>query len=107
MSTLDPNYLSHLSHLARLDLSEEEIIRYSGQLSSVVDYVEQLSQVSTSDTTELKGVTGQTNVLAEDMPRAKNDPGAVSPEAILTSAPAQEEGFLVVRAVLGDELVEA
>ena len=103
MSELTPQSISHLARLARLDITPEEQDRYASQLSSVVEYIEQLSAVDTSAITELRGVTGLVNVLAADQVREETDLCNVSTADLLAGAPVSEDSFYVVRAVLGDE----
>lgn len=109
MNELSSDAISHLGHLARVELTAEESTRFAGQLSSVVKYIEQLSQVDTSAITQIKGVTGMHNVLAADRERTPTDPCAVSRDELLSGAPAHVEGYIEVRAVLGDgdEVVSA
>ncbi len=58
--------IKHIAHLARLDLSEEELKMYGEQLSSVLKYIEQLQEVDTEDIEPTAQVTGLENVLRED-----------------------------------------
>ncbi|MFO8007795.1 MAG: Asp-tRNA(Asn)/Glu-tRNA(Gln) amidotransferase subunit GatC [Candidatus Brocadiia bacterium] len=39
----------HAAHLSRLELSEEELDRFAGQLDSILAYVEKLNELDTSD----------------------------------------------------------
>ena len=106
MTELSPENIFHLSHLARLDLSEEERVRYAKQLSSVVGYIEKLSEVATDRVSELRGVTGQLNVMAADDSRLEKDALEVEREDLLRGAPVHDGEFYVVRAVLSDENAE-
>jgi len=100
MSTLSPENIYHLGHLARLDLTEEEQVRYAEQLTSVVGYVEKLAAIPVETQTEGRGVTGMVNVLAADQPRSKDDLANASREDILAGAPLHTQEFFIVRAVL-------
>lgn len=55
-----------IATLARLELSEKEIEEITPQLSDIIGYIEQLSEVDTSDVLATAQVTGQTNVFRED-----------------------------------------
>ena len=55
-----------VAKLANLPLSSEEEEKYSEQLSKILDYIEQLNQVNTSDVEPTFNVSGQENVMAED-----------------------------------------
>jgi aspartyl-tRNA(Asn)/glutamyl-tRNA(Gln) amidotransferase subunit C len=105
-AVLRPDDVLHLARLARLELSEEEIARYSPQLSSVVAYVEQVGElaVSRSDgSVAPSGLSGQYNVLAADTPRADSDLLAVDSSRLVGEAPVHDRQFFAVRAVLGEE----
>ena len=40
--------IEHVARLARLQLSHEEIVKYQAELSSIIDYIEQLKPVDAS-----------------------------------------------------------
>lgn len=107
MPELTPQDIQHLGRLARLELTSEEGGRFASQLSSVVGYIEQLSEVNTDSVAQITGVTGLSNVLAADQVRSANDLCAVRREDLLAGAPASQDGSIIVRAVLGDEVVGA
>jgi aspartyl-tRNA(Asn)/glutamyl-tRNA(Gln) amidotransferase subunit C len=107
MSQLSSQDIQHLGRLARLNLTQEEQERFAPQLSAVVEYIEQLKEVDTSAITQVKGVTGMHNVLADDVVRSSDDQIAVSREALLAGAPAAKNTLFLVRAVLGEEVTGA
>lgn len=59
--------IKHIADLARLELTEEEVKEITPQLSDIIDYIEQLKEVDTSNTEATAQVTGQTNVLRQDL----------------------------------------
>jgi aspartyl-tRNA(Asn)/glutamyl-tRNA(Gln) amidotransferase subunit C len=103
MAELSGEDIAHLGHLARLELTDEETVRFSGQLSKIVEYVEQLAQVDTKEIHDLFGVTGKQNVLAQDVPRSKTDPLEITREAGLKGAPSSDGEFILVKAVFENE----
>ena len=60
------NQIKHIADLARLELSDEETELYGGQLSDILNYVDQLKEVDTMDVEPTAQVTGMVNVLRED-----------------------------------------
>ena len=81
----------HIARLARLALSEEEVQRYSQQLSDILVYADRLRQVDTSDIPPTASVLPVRNVLREDV----SHPG-LSPADLLRNAPESiEEQFRV------------
>jgi aspartyl-tRNA(Asn)/glutamyl-tRNA(Gln) amidotransferase subunit C len=66
MAKLSRADILKLAQLARLDLTQEEIEEYSDELSSILQYVEQLQAVDVSDLMPTNQVSGLTNVTRED-----------------------------------------
>ncbi len=58
--------VKHIAQLARLGLSDEEISKFSAQLSSILDYVAQLEEVDVKNVEPTSQVTGLKNVLRKD-----------------------------------------
>lgn len=58
--------IEHIAKLSRLELSDEEIMRYGEQLTGILNYVSQLSQVDTSQIEPTAQVTGLKDVFRED-----------------------------------------
>jgi aspartyl-tRNA(Asn)/glutamyl-tRNA(Gln) amidotransferase subunit C len=77
-------------------LTKDEIQRFKQEISSILEYVEQLRAVDVSGLLPTHQVTGLTNVTRPDEVR---DYGAPA-EAWLANAPATEGGYIKVRRVL-------
>ena len=92
MPTLD---VARLAHLARLDLSADELAAYHAQLEQIVAYVQQLEQVDTGNCDPLAHPLPITDVLRSDAPR-----DGLSTDEALRNAPARHEGFFKVPTVL-------
>jgi len=58
--------IEHIALLARLGLTSEEKKKYAEQLSSILDYVEQLKEVNTDGIEPTAQVTGLENVMRQD-----------------------------------------
>lgn len=104
MPTLSSDDIRSLSRLARLQLTPDEEQSFAGQLSEIVNYVDQLSHVNTSTVGQLAGVTGLRNILASDTARSDTDPLAVDRERLLAGVPRIHNGLIQVRAVLVQSL---
>ncbi|MFQ5988247.1 MAG: Asp-tRNA(Asn)/Glu-tRNA(Gln) amidotransferase subunit GatC [Dehalococcoidia bacterium] len=87
--------VKHIALLARLGLSEEEMERFGGQLSNILENFEVLKQVDTSDVPPTAYPISLENVVREDEAAP-----SFSQSEILANAPRQEEGCFRVRAVL-------
>ncbi len=93
---LERKDVEHIAALAHLGLEESEIETFRDQLSSVLDYVGQLSEVDTRGVEPTAHITGVSNVLRED---AVKDCDPSTREALLKAAPAREGDYIKVKAV--------
>ena len=89
--------VAQVALLARLEISEDQLDRLTGELGKIVDYVQQLSELDTDDVLPMAHAADLHNVLADDEPR----PGLDREEA-LANAPKRDEQCYRVPAVLGD-----
>jgi len=85
----------HIARLARVDLTEEEITRFSEQLSNLLENFEVLQQVDTTDVPPTAQSVALQSVMRED----KVTP-SLPPDDILANAPRREGDCFRVRAVL-------
>jgi len=88
--------VEHIALLARLGLTETEKEKFAGQLSSILDYVEQLKEVDTNGVESTAQVTGEENVMREDEV-------AVWPKAemaeLIKMAPEHEDNLVKTKSV--------
>lgn len=87
-----------IADLARLELSDEEIERYTTQLSAILDYFTLLQEVDTSHIEPTASVLPLRSVMREDVVQP-----ALPVEDVLKNAPDQDEKQFKVSAVLGDD----
>ena len=85
----------HIADLARLKLTEEEVLRYTEQLSAVLDYAARLKEIDTTH------IAPTSSVLPFKAPLRRDEPRSCPPrERILANAPDQEDGMFRVPPVL-------
>jgi aspartyl-tRNA(Asn)/glutamyl-tRNA(Gln) amidotransferase subunit C len=89
--------VEHVAHLARLSFSEEEKARLTTQLNSILEYMDQLNALDTSNVEPLSHVIELQNVFRPD----RQVPG-VSRDTALQNAPAHSDEFFKVPKVIGD-----
>jgi len=87
--------VKHVAKLSRLGLTDEEITKYSEQLSSVLDYISKLNEVDTDKVESTSQVTGLKNVLRKDEVKE-----SLSQENALSSSTHAENGYFKVKAVI-------
>lgn len=92
---LDRDTVEHIAALARIGLSEEEIELMREQLSSILDHIASLQDVDTDDIPPTAQVIQLHNVMRDDVVQP-----SLPREAVLANAPATEDGYLKVNAVL-------
>jgi aspartyl-tRNA(Asn)/glutamyl-tRNA(Gln) amidotransferase subunit C len=88
----------HIATLCRLGVSEEDVDRFSEQLSNILENFEVLKQVDTTNVPPTAQSIPLQNVLRED----KVTP-SLPPEDVLTNAPRREGDSFRVKAVLEDQ----
>jgi len=85
----------HIARLARVALTEEEIDRFSEQLSKLLDHFEVLQQVDTADVPPTAQSIDLQSVMREDAVRP-----SLLPDDVLANAPHREEDSFRVKPVL-------
>jgi aspartyl-tRNA(Asn)/glutamyl-tRNA(Gln) amidotransferase subunit C len=97
MADLTRDDVLKLARLARLTITEEEIEKYRAELSEILGYVEQLSQVDVTGLEPTTQVTGLTNVMREDI---VEDYGA-TPDDLLRIVPETQDRQIKVKRMVG------
>lgn len=64
---LNKKDIEHIAKLARLELTEAELEKYGTQLSGVLSYIDQLSEVNTNGVEPTAQVTGLENIFRQDV----------------------------------------
>jgi aspartyl-tRNA(Asn)/glutamyl-tRNA(Gln) amidotransferase subunit C len=83
----------HVAKLARLELTEDELERFAGQLSAILEAVGKVSELDLADVEPTLHPLELSNVFAEDEPRPP-----LSVEEALANAPDREDGAFRVPA---------
>lgn len=93
--SLDKATVARIAHLARIKVPEDEQDHLAGELSRILDFVEQLAEVDT------EGVQPMTSVVAQKLRRR---PDVVTDgdirDKVLANAPDGAEGFFAVPKVI-------
>jgi len=85
----------HISHLARLKPTDDEIHLFSEQLSAILAYVEQLDEVDTTEVAPTAHALPIRNVFRADEPGT-----SLTPDRALANAPQRDGSFFGVPKVL-------
>lgn len=92
---LSPDEVRHIARLIRLGLDEDDVERFSRQLSTILENFEVLREVDTTDVPPTSHSVAIDNVFRDDEVAPSLAPGEV-----LANAPREEDGCFRVRAVL-------
>ena len=94
ISTAD---VAHVARLARLELSPEELRRYTEQLAAVLDHAADVAALDTAGVEETAHPLPLVNVLRDDVPVP-----CLEREEVLAQAPETERGRFRVPRILGE-----
>ncbi len=87
--------IGHVSRLARLKLSPDEVPEIREKLSSIFEYIGQLNTVDTSSVEPIFQTTGLASALREDVVEEKDK------TLLLEQVPNTKNNFVKVGSVLG------
>jgi aspartyl-tRNA(Asn)/glutamyl-tRNA(Gln) amidotransferase subunit C len=88
---IDREQVLHVARLARLQLSDEEVERMSGELSGILEHIEKIGELDLEGVPPTSHVVEMTNALRADEPRP-----SWPRETMLDAAPAvRDDGFEV------------
>ncbi len=94
---IDQNQVRKVAKLSRLDLTEDEVEEFTGQLSAILEYVEKMNELDTAGVEPLAHCLPVSNVLREDS--AKESLGT---EKVLANAPQRDDEFFKLPKILDD-----
>lgn len=90
--------VAHVAHLARLELTDEEIDLFTGQLAAVLEHAEDVEALDTEGVAPTAHPLPLKNVLRADEPRPSVDRAEV-----FAMAPSAEDDRFRVPRILGEE----
>ena len=96
--SIDRETVDHVAKLARLALTDGERETLRAQLSSILGHINAIGEADTSGVPAAANILPMTNVLASDTSRP-----STPPTSLLENAPAREESYFRVRAVLEED----
>lgn len=94
---IDEAQVRHVAKLSRLDLTDDEVGRLSGELSAIVEYIEKLNELDVEGVEPLAHCLPIHNVFREDVVKE-----SLSNEEALSNAPQRHDEYFKVPKVLDD-----
>ncbi len=98
MTRITDGEVRHVAKLARLQLSDEEVATLTGQLEVILEHSGAISAIDTQGIEPTSHPLAMTNVLRDDVVKE-----SLSQEAVLSNAPAAENGRFKVPQIVGDD----
>ena len=95
---IDETQVRHVAKLARLDLTDDEVARFSAQLSDILGYVEKLNELDTDSVEPLAHCLPMHNVFRED-----DVTESLDTTLALKNAPQRFETFFKVPKILNED----
>lgn len=95
---LSTDAVAKVARLARLDLTEAELERATGQLGDMLDHFAEIDALDLSDVEPMNQPYPHVNVLRDDVERPTLDR-----DEVLASAPKSEDGRFWVPPILGGD----
>ena len=91
MAGISKDEVVHVARLARLELSDEEVVRFQGQLSAILESVSKVSELDLSDVPPTAHPLEIANAWREDEPR----PSLTHEEAFANAPDRDDDHFRV------------
>ena len=90
--------VEYIAQLAKLEFTEDEKEKFTHQLNQILQYVEQMNKLDTTNVEPLSHVIELSNVFRSDEVKP-----SISTEEALKNAPAKTDEFFKVPKVIGEK----
>lgn len=91
------NEVKHVASLAKLEFTDEELQKFTGQMDEIINMVEQLGEVDTIDVPVTSTVTEEVNVMREDVAVKGTDR-----TLLMKNVPEEKDGLIKVPAIIDE-----
>jgi aspartyl-tRNA(Asn)/glutamyl-tRNA(Gln) amidotransferase subunit C len=96
-SSLTREDVAHVARLARLELSDEDLDRFTGQLAAVLNHAADVEALDTTGVAPTAHPLPLANVLRDDVPAP-----SLERDEVLAMAPDAQDGLFRVPRILGE-----
>ena len=93
--SIEPKDVEYVANLSRVELREDEKTTFTHQLADILDYIEKLNELDTTDVEPLTHVSPVRNVLREDQAR----PSLKTENALANTAERTRDFFRVPKVI--------
>lgn len=91
------NEVKHVASLAKLEFTDEELQKFTGQMDEIINMVEQLGEVDTTNVPVTSTVTEEVNVMREDVAVKGTDR-----TLLMKNVPEEKDGLIKVPAIIDE-----
>lgn len=91
------NEVKHVASLAKLEFTDEELQKFTGQMDEIINMVEQLGEVDTTDVPVTSTGTEEVNVMREDVAVKGTDR-----TLLMKNVPEEKDGLIKVPAIIDE-----
>ena len=91
------NEVKYVASLAKLEFTDEELQKFTGQMDEIINMVEQLGEVDTTDVPVTSTVTEEVNVMREDVAVKGTDR-----TLLMKNVPEEKDGLIKVPAIIDE-----
>jgi aspartyl-tRNA(Asn)/glutamyl-tRNA(Gln) amidotransferase subunit C len=96
MKIIDKDTVRRVAYLSRLELNDKDLDLYSGQLRSILSYINKLNEINTANVQPTShALSSLKNVFRKDIPS-----GSLTLDDVLANAPSREGDFFKVPRVI-------
>jgi len=95
--TIDEQLVRKVAKLSRLELTDQEVHQFTGQLADILGYVDKMSELNTDDVKPLAHCLPISNCFRDDAVRP-----SLGADAVLANAPQRDGDFFKVPKILDD-----
>lgn len=89
--------VKHIAELARIELTPEEVNKFTKEISDILGYIEQLKEVDTEGVEPISQVTGKVNVFREDV---AEDTNQEKKDIMAKNYPDSQDGYIKVKQIM-------
>jgi aspartyl-tRNA(Asn)/glutamyl-tRNA(Gln) amidotransferase subunit C len=99
MTNLTKSDVLHVAKLAKLNLTDDEIEKFTLQLSKIIDYIGELSEVDTKEAEPTSQTTGLVGVTRID---ATSGEELLTQDEAISGSDKTHNGYFKVKAILSE-----
>lgn len=92
---IDKQTITHVAHLARIELQPNELEKLSGELDAILGFIDKLKNLNVEQVKPASHILPINNVLRKDEPQI-----SLAPEKALENAPSKQGNFFSVPKII-------